>query len=88
MPEEEFRIDCATVRIRPSALPHPSRLNAKDRQRAMIAGSLRDSQGVYVYRAKRLVICGGPGSASSNDQNLWMVLGEVTCTWRTFPGMI
>ncbi len=24
----------------------------------------------------------------SNDQNLWMVLGEVTCTWRTFPGMI
>ncbi len=25
---------------------------------------------------------------TSNDQNLWMVLGEVTCTWRTFPGMI
>ena len=24
----------------------------------------------------------------SNHQNLWMVLGEVTCTWRTFPGMI
>ena len=24
----------------------------------------------------------------SNDQNLWMVLGEVACKWRTFPGMI
>lgn len=57
-PEETFQIDGATVHIRPFTLPHLSRLSAKDRQRAMIAGSLRDSQGFYVYRAKRLVIWG------------------------------
>ena len=57
-PEERFQVDGATVRVRPFTLPHLSRLSARDRQRAMIAGSLRDSQGFYVYRAKRLVIWG------------------------------
>jgi hypothetical protein len=33
-------------------------MSARDRERAMIAGALRDSQGFYVYRAKRLVIWG------------------------------
>ena len=30
----------------------------------------------------------GRDKRKSNDQNLWMVLGEVACKWRTFPGMI
>lgn len=57
-PDETFRVDGATVRVRPFTLPHLNKLTAKDRERAMIAGSLRDSQGFYVYRAMRLVIWG------------------------------
>lgn len=57
-PEEKFRVAGASVRVRPFTLPHLNRLTAKDRERAMIAGSLRDSQGFYVYRARRLVIWG------------------------------
>lgn len=57
-PEETFRVDGSTVRVRPFTLPHLARLSTKDRQRAMLAGSLRDTQGFYVYRAQRLVIWG------------------------------
>jgi hypothetical protein len=57
-PEESFRVGGEIVRIRPFTLPHLNNLTARDRERAIIAGSLRDSQGFYVYRAMRLVIWG------------------------------
>lgn len=57
-PQETFKVDGEVVRIRPFTLPHLNSLTARDRRRAMIAGSLRDSQGFYVYRAMRLVIWG------------------------------
>lgn len=46
------------VSLESYTLPYVSKLTQSERQRAQIAGTLRDSQGFYIYRAKRLVIWG------------------------------
>lgn len=57
-PREIIRIGKASVAVQPYTLPYITKLKAADRQLALIAGELRDSQGFYVYRAGRLVLWG------------------------------
>lgn len=57
-PQEHINVGDASITVRPYTLPYISKLSARDRQEALIAGSLRDSQGFYIYRASRLVLWG------------------------------
>ena len=56
--QERIRVDNAWVEIQPYTLPYLNKLSAADRAAAQIAGTLRDSQGFYVYRTGRLVLWG------------------------------
>ena len=57
-PLESFSIEAERIELRPYTLPLLNKLTSADRERALIAGRLRDSQGFYIYRAMRLVIWG------------------------------
>jgi hypothetical protein len=57
-PLESFVVDGKSIQLRPYTLPLLNKLSSTDRDRALIAGSFRDSQGFYIYRAMRLVIWG------------------------------
>jgi hypothetical protein len=57
-PQEHINIADASVTVRPYTLPYISKMSAADRQLALAAGPLRDSQGFYIYRAGRLVLWG------------------------------
>ncbi len=57
-PQEHINVGDAKVTVRPYTLPYISKLSARDRQVALIAGPMRDSQGFYIYRAGRLVLWG------------------------------
>lgn len=57
-PLESFTVEGERIELRPYTLPLLNKLSAADRERALIAGRLRDSQGFYIYRAMRLVIWG------------------------------
>jgi hypothetical protein len=57
-PHERIQIKNAVVDVQPYTLPHVSKLNPRDRNAALLAGTLRDSQGFYIYRAGRLVLWG------------------------------
>jgi hypothetical protein len=52
---ETIRIEGSQITVQPYTLPYISKLNAADRRAALVAGTLRDSQGFYIYRAGRLV---------------------------------
>lgn len=54
-PRETFRVRGAEISVKPYTLPYLNKLTAKDRATALISGTLRDSQGFYIYRAYRLV---------------------------------
>jgi hypothetical protein len=56
--KERIRVDDDWVTVQPFTLPYISKLRAADREVAQIAGTLRDSQGFYVYRAGRLLLWG------------------------------
>lgn len=55
---EMIRVAGEQITIRPCTLPYINKMSAKERDQAQLTGSLRDSQGFYIYRAKRLVIWG------------------------------
>jgi len=57
-PLESFVVEGETIELRPYTLPLLNKLSSNDRDRALIAGTFRDSQGFYIYRAMRLVIWG------------------------------
>ena len=57
-PLESFDVEGQTIRVQAYTLPMISKMSSKDRERAQVAGRLRDSQGFYIYRAMRLVIWG------------------------------
>lgn len=57
-PLEQIVFKNRRIKVQPYTLPYISRLSAADRQAALTAGSLRDSQGFYIYRAGRLVLWG------------------------------
>lgn len=56
--QERIRIAGEWVTVQPFTLPYVSKLRAVDRAAAQVAGTLRDSQGFYVYRAGRLLLWG------------------------------
>jgi hypothetical protein len=58
-PTETIVIDRHPVTVEPFTLPHPSALSARDRRRPDLGASMRDHQGFYVYRNKRLISHGG-----------------------------
>jgi Histidine kinase-, DNA gyrase B-, and HSP90-like ATPase len=55
---ETIRIEGSQITVQPYTLPYINKLNAADRRAALVAGTLRDSQGFYIYRAGRLVLWG------------------------------
>jgi hypothetical protein len=57
-PQETLTVAGERVDVQPYTLPFISKLGKKDREQALGPGSLRDSQGFYIYRAYRLVIWG------------------------------
>lgn len=57
-PAEQIAVDGGSVVLQAFTLPHLNKLTQKQRQLAQVSGSMRDSQGFYIYREKRLVIWG------------------------------
>ncbi|MGW9413094.1 ATP-binding protein [Arthrobacter cupressi] len=57
-PKESIHVEGQTIELQSFTLPHLNKLSSSDRKRAFLGGSLRDTQGFYIYRAKRLVIWG------------------------------
>ncbi|MGX5716315.1 ATP-binding protein [Arthrobacter sp. MAHUQ-56] len=57
-PLEKIYIEGEMIELRPYTLPHLNRLKPADKKKAQVEGTLRDSQGFYIYREKRLVIWG------------------------------
>jgi hypothetical protein len=57
-PSESFRVEGQRIELRPYTLPFLNKLSPNDLERAQIVGKMRDSQGFYIYRARRLVIWG------------------------------
>lgn len=56
---ERISIDGVSVRVQSYTLPFVNKLTKKDRELAGLhTGSLRDSQGFYIYRGLRLVVWG------------------------------
>ena len=58
MADEELFVDGAKVVVRPYILPHISNLSADEIENLGGKEGLRKSQGVYVYRNKRLLVWG------------------------------
>jgi hypothetical protein len=54
-PEEVLGSDSAPVIVQAFTLPHLSKLSAADTKRARIGERMRDAQGFYVYRGRRLI---------------------------------
>jgi hypothetical protein len=55
---ELIRVEGGEITFRPYTLPFINKMSAKERSQAQLNGPLRDNQGFYIYRAKRLVIWG------------------------------
>lgn len=56
--EEVIDVDGTAIRVKAFTLPFVGKMSAGERKVAQVAGTLRDSQGFYVYRGGRLVIWG------------------------------
>lgn len=56
--EERLAVGDAHITIKPYTLPYLNKMTIADKKAAQVNGSLRDSQGFYVYRGMRLVIGG------------------------------
>jgi hypothetical protein len=56
--DETIRVDGVSLPVRAYTLPFINKMTSQQKQKAMVAGSLRDSQGFYIYRGGRLVIWG------------------------------
>ena len=55
---EMIELDGEKITVQVFTLPFINRMSTKDRELALAPGSIRDSQGFYVYRGGRLVIWG------------------------------
>lgn len=58
-PQENVVIDGHAVSVEPFTLPHPSVLTARERRRPDFGSAMREHQGFYVYRNRRLISSGG-----------------------------
>jgi hypothetical protein len=56
--EDSFKVEKSKVLVKPFILPHSSKLSPKDSERAGGSDGLRNQQGFYIYRNKRLIIWG------------------------------
>lgn len=52
---EIIQIGSSKVRVEAFTMPHPSGLSAEERQRADFGDGMREAQGFYVYRNRRLI---------------------------------
>ena len=57
-PSETVRIEGVAIRVQPFTLPFMNKISAADREKALLNGTTRDTQGFYIYRARRLVVWG------------------------------
>lgn len=58
LPEEVFFIADQPIKVKPFVLPYTSKLGAKDKKKLGSLDDLRQNQGFYIYRNKRLIIWG------------------------------
>lgn len=56
--EEKFSINGSEIAVKPYILPYFSKLSAKDKREIGDLNDLRQNQGFYVYRNKRLIVYG------------------------------
>lgn len=56
--QERIELQGERIDVQPFTLPHITKLSATDKAKAQVSGRLRDSQGFYIYRGRRLVIWG------------------------------
>jgi hypothetical protein len=56
--EDSFKVEKSKVVVKPFILPHSSKLSAKEMERAGGSDGLRNQQGFYIYRNRRLIIWG------------------------------
>lgn len=56
--EQTLKVANETIKVKPYILPHASKLSQKDKKQLGDLGDLRQNQGFYVYRNRRLIIWG------------------------------
>ena len=56
--EQTLRIEGSTIRVKPYILPFASKVSAKDKKKLGDLSDLRQNQGFYIYRNRRLIIWG------------------------------
>lgn len=56
--EQTLRIDGSIIKVKPYILPFASKVSARDRKKLGVLSDLRQNQGFYIYRNKRLIIWG------------------------------
>lgn len=56
--EQTIKIDNSEIKVKPYILPYISKLSAKDKKQIGDINDLRQNQGFYVYRNRRLIIWG------------------------------
>lgn len=67
-PIENVTIDGRAVAVEAFTLPHVSNLSAKERMREDLGARMREHQGFYVYRNRRLISAGGWFGLSKQDE--------------------
>lgn len=67
-PVENVVIEGHPVKVEAFTLPHISGLSAKDRRREDLGPRMRDYQGFYVYRNRRLISAGGWFGLAKQDE--------------------
>jgi hypothetical protein len=58
LPEENIIINDQIIKVKPFVLPYASKLSKKDQNKLGEVDNLRQNQGFYIYRNKRLIIWG------------------------------
>lgn len=58
LPEQTIRIEKSQIRVKPYILPFASKVSVKDKKKLGELCDLRQNQGFYIYRNKRLIIWG------------------------------
>lgn len=58
LPDEKIKVAGATVRVRPYILPHHKKASRKDWEKHAGEGGYLQNQGLYIYRAGRLIVHG------------------------------
>lgn len=56
--EQTFVVEGSEIKVKPYVLPYVSKLSSKDKKQLGDINDLRQNQGFYVYRNKRLIIWG------------------------------